>query len=311
MPGPDLNGEGVMGPLVMVEDPSDDRLADYRKLNDRVTRQRVEAEESMFVVEGRVAVARLLTSTYQVRSLLVDDHQAVAVPDLVSAVRERGAPVYVGGRQVVDGTVGFALHRGVVAVAHRPPVAEAQMVIAHAAGATNRPGRPPLLAVLEGLNDHQNIGALFRNAAAFGVAGVLLDPTCGDPLYRRAVRVSVGYSLHVPFARLTPWPDAFDDLRAAGFLVVALTPDRVGDPADGNKRITLSELARFLSTRARSSPPSTLLGVALVVGAEGAGLSEPARAAADHTVGIPMAPGVDSLNVATAAAIAFHTLADA
>jgi tRNA G18 (ribose-2'-O)-methylase SpoU len=159
-----------------------------------------------------------------------------------------------------------------------------------------------VVAVLEGLNDHENIGALFRNAAAFGVAGILLDPTCADPLYRRAVRVSVGHVLHVPFARLTPWPAGLHRLQEAGFKVAALAPSPAADP--GVPVVTLTDLRASISG---SRPPA---GVALLLGAEGPGLTPAALAASDVVVSIPTADGVDSLNVATAAAIAFHRLSD-
>jgi tRNA G18 (ribose-2'-O)-methylase SpoU len=201
---------------------------------------------------------------------------------------------------VVAGTVGFALHRGVVAVAHRPPPTDPARLLAEA-GAVPRGGTPRLVAALEGLNDHENIGALFRNAAAFGVAGVLLDPACADPLYRRSIRVSVGHVLHTPFARLEPWPSGLDRVRAAGFVVVALAPH---PPAGGGvPAIGLAELGARLSGSDRP------VGVALLLGAEGPGLTDAALAASDMTVTIPMADGVDSLNVATAAAVAFHALA--
>jgi tRNA G18 (ribose-2'-O)-methylase SpoU len=184
----------------------------------------------------------------------------------------------------------------VVAVAQRPDPADPDRVLADA-WAAGPHARPPLVAVLEGLNDHENIGALFRNAAAFGVSGVLGDPTCADPLYRRSVRVSMGHVLHVPFARLAPWPDGIARVRGAGFLVAALAPH----PAPGGAvpRAGLSELRDQRASGA---------GVALLLGAEGPGLSDSARDAADCVVTIPMADGVDSINVATAAAVAFHAL---
>jgi tRNA G18 (ribose-2'-O)-methylase SpoU len=289
----------TLGPLIEVDDPDDPRLDLYRRLNDPAARFRREAQQAVFVVEGRLTVARLLTSRYGIRSLLVDDHQVTAAGDLVEATRARGAPVFVGSHAVVADTVGFALHRGVVAVADRPAPAPPGPLLADATGSATPDGRPPVVAVLEGLNDHENIGALFRNAAAFGVAGVLLDPTCADPLYRRSVRVSVGHVLHTPFARLDPWPDALQRVRSAGFVIAALVPDpgvTPGIPATG-----LAEL-RAAATRARS-------GVAVLLGAEGPGLTPAALAASDVVVSIPMAPEVDSLNVATAAAIAFHGLA--
>ncbi len=289
------------GPLVGVDDPDDPRLDLYRDLNDPAGRIRLDADRSVFVVEGRLAVDRLLTSQYTVRSLLVDDHQMVAASDLVAAARARGAPVFVGSRAVVAGTVGFALHRGVVAVANRPSPAGTGRLLADAAATSAPEGTFPLVAVLEGLNDHENIGALFRNAAAFGVAGVLLDPTCADPLYRRSIRVSVGHVLHMPFARLVPWPTGLHQVRAAGFVVAALAPRPAAD--SGIPAVSLAEL------KARMSGSGHPVGVALLLGAEGPGLTDTALAASDVMVPIPMADGVDSLNVATAAAVAFHALA--
>jgi tRNA G18 (ribose-2'-O)-methylase SpoU len=291
----------ALGPLIEVVRPEDPRLDLYRGLNDPGGRVRLEAHQSVFVVEGRLAVERLLTSEYRVRSLLVDDHQVNAAGDLVAATRARGAPVFVGARAVVAGTVGFALHRGVVAVADRPAPLDTERLLIDAARNSTPPG-PPLVAVLEGLNDHENIGALFRNAAAFGVGGVLLDPTSADPLYRRSIRVSVGHALHVPFARLEPWPSGLDRVRSAGFAVAALAPR----PADdhGASAVTLAELKAWRSGPGR--PP----GVALLLGAEGSGLTSSALAASDVTVHIPMVDGVDSLNVATAAAVAFHALSE-
>ena len=145
--------------------------------------------------------------------------------------------------------------------------------------------------VLEGVNDHENVGSLFRNAAAFGVDAVVLDPTTADPLYRRATRVSLGHVLRVPFARVSEggWPAVLDDLRAAGLTTVALTPSREAEPLS---RLVADALPR----------------VALLVGSEGPGLSSTALAAADRRVRIPMAAGTDSVNVATAAAIALAAL---
>ena len=289
------------GPLVRVDDPADSRLDLYRDLKDPAGRIRRVADHSVFVVEGKLAVDRLLTSGYTVRSLLVDDYQVTAAGDLVAAAQARGAPVFVGSRAVVAGTVGFALHRGVVAVANRPSSVETGRLLADAAGTPDPQEAPPLLAILEGLNDHENIGSLFRNAAAFGVAGVLLDPTCADPLYRRSIRVSVGHVLHMPFARLVPWPTGLHQVQAAGFVVAALA----ARPADdrGIPVVSLAEL------QARMSGTDHPVGVALLLGAEGPGLTDAALAASDVVVSIPMMDRVDSLNVATAAAVAFHALA--
>jgi tRNA G18 (ribose-2'-O)-methylase SpoU len=294
--------------VVEVEDPEDVRLGDYRDLKYRAGRRHL-ADGAVFVVEGKLGVGQLLASSYRVKSLLVDDHQAVAAADLVDGVRSAGAPVFVGRREVVQQIVGFSFHRGVVAVASRGQAVGPGEVVAATAGAPGAGGGPPLLAVLEGLNDHENIGALFRNAAAFGVGGVLLDPTCADPLYRRSVRVSVGHVLHVPFARLGPWPGALERVRAAGFLIAALAPRREG-ARGGRATISLGELVELVCPSPPGAAPAGQgsRGVALVLGAEGPGLSAPALDAVDVTVSIPMAAGVDSLNVATAAAVAFHRL---
>jgi tRNA G18 (ribose-2'-O)-methylase SpoU len=288
------------GPMARVDDPDDPRLDLYRDLHDPAGRIRLESERSVFVVEGRLAVERLLTSDYPIRSLLVDDHQVTAAGELVAAVRAVPAPVYVGTREVVARTVGFALHRGVVAVAERAAPADPGGVLSEAAVPDGRTGALRMLAVLEGLNDHENIGSLFRNAAAFGVAGVLLDPTCADPLYRRSVRVSVGHVLHVPFARVSPWPDGLHQVRAAGFVVAALAPR-----PDGTRAVPVVDLGGLRERVSRPGPP---IGVALLLGAEGPGLTAAALDASDLVVSIPMADGVDSLNVATAAAVGFHAL---
>jgi tRNA G18 (ribose-2'-O)-methylase SpoU len=306
---------GRPGAVVQVDDPGDPRLADYRRLNDPAGRRALEAERSIIVVEGRLAVARLLESEHRVLSLLVDDRHLVAVDHLVVSTLDRGAPVYVGTPEVVAATVGFALHRGVVAVARRPVSVAAGDLLADIAPSSGVGEPPAVVAVLEGLNDHENIGALFRNAAAFGVSAVLMDPTCADPLYRRSIRVSVGHVLRVPFARLPTWPAGLDLLRDAGFLVAAMAavpPDGVGS---GPHPLRLSELRARVSRGTgpthddrggdRLGRPG---GVALLLGAEGPGLSDRARSTADVTVSIPMSHGVDSLNVATAAAVAFHAL---
>jgi tRNA G18 (ribose-2'-O)-methylase SpoU len=176
--------------------------------------------------------------------------------------------------------VGFHLNRGVLAVADRPAPPTVDEVVAGAR----------VLAVLEGVGDHENLGALFRNAAALGVDGVLLAPGCSDPLYRRSVRVSMGHVLRVPFATFDHWPGGLDVLREKGFRVAALTPRADSVPLRG----------------LRARVPGR---IALLLGAEGPGLSAEAIAAADLAVRIEMVPGVDSLNVATAAAVAFHEVA--
>jgi tRNA G18 (ribose-2'-O)-methylase SpoU len=258
--------------------PAGDPLDDYRDLRDTARRRDVERRRGFFVVEGRYALEALLTSPYPIRSVLVSEPKAPAIRLLVDG----RAPVLVVPAADMAALTGFDFHRGVLASAGRLPLPAVDDLLA--------PART--VAVLEGLNDHENLGALFRNAAAFGVDAVLLDPTTADPLYRRSVRVSAGHVLRVPWTRLEEWPVGLDALRDRGFVVVALTPAAGAEPID--------RFARDLPDR-----------VALLLGAEGPGLSAAALARADRRVRIPIAAGVDSLNVATAAAVAFHAVATA
>ena len=263
-----------------IEDPADPAIADYVGLTDPALRQRVEADGGFFIVEGITAVERLFTadaSRFYIRSFLLTP---TAYERIGAAAEATGASVLVAEPAVLREVVGFAIHRGVVASVDRP----AALTVAEVArGASS-------LLVLEGVSDHENLGGLFRNAAAFGVGGVVLDPTCADPYYRRAVRVSMGHVLGVPLARATQWPVGIAELQELGFTVAALTP--------GDGSVPIDELAI-------EGP------VAVMVGAESPGLTTAAIAAADVAVRIPMAPGIDSLNVATAAGIALHRLATA
>jgi tRNA G18 (ribose-2'-O)-methylase SpoU len=337
---------GPLGPLVAVDDPHDPRLAHYRDLAG-ATRRRRPGDDTVVMVEGRLAVERLVTSRYQTLSLLVDDHQVRTAARVVDAVRATGAPVYVAPRTVVAATAGFDLHRGVIAAARRPAPADGEDLVARAVDRARAEHRPCVVVVLEGLNDHENLGALFRNAAALGADAVLLDPTCADPLYRRCIRVSVGHVLHVPFARLPHWPQALADLRRHGLVLAAMTP--AGSAPSAPRAATVADLPRLATTRAATgatdpaaptrptdptdpaaptrptaathptegtgSPPvhgpNGPSGLALILGAEGPGLRRSTLAGADWAVSIPMADGIDSLNVATAAAIALHRLLDA
>jgi tRNA G18 (ribose-2'-O)-methylase SpoU len=231
----------------------------------------------VFVVEGSRSVAQLLHSEWPLLSLLLRPERVDAMTDAIETFERRGAPVYVAGPAVFDRIAGFPVHRGVLALAGRRPQPDPLSLVA----GVDR------VVVVEAINDHENLGSIFRNAAALGAGAVLLDPRCCDPLYRRTVRVSVGQVLRVPFARLDPWPAALRSLTGRGFSIVALDP-AASEPLDALPR---------------HGP------LALLVGGEGPGLSEPARRAADRRVRIPMAAGVDSLNVATAVAIALHHLA--
>ena len=259
---------------IEVEDPADPRLDDYRDLTTADRRPDRPGGRGLVIAEGVVVVRRLIDSPYPVRSLLGVPRRLAELADDLAPL---DVPAYAAEPATMAAAVGFHLNRGVLAVADRAAPPDP---LALAAGAR-------LLAVAEGVNDHENLGSLFRNAAALGVDGVLLGPRCADPLYRRSVRVSMGHVLRVPFAALPgEWPGALDALRAAGLTVAALTPAPDAVPLAA---------AGLAGTR-----------TALLLGAEGPGLSAEALAAADLRVRIPMASGVDSLNVATAAAVAFH-----
>ena len=264
-----------MARVVAVDDAADPRLSDFRDLARADRRPDRPGGRGLVLAEGTVVVRRLLASPYPPRALL---GVARRIEDLAPDLRRPGVPAdvpaYVTDADTMAHVVGFHLNRGVLASADRAPAPDLATLLA---GARR-------VALLEGVNDHENLGALFRNAAALGVDTVLVGPGCADPLYRRSVRVSMGHVLRVPFATVELGA-AVAALRAAGFTLAALTP--AGDPSGlaavaGHERL------------------------ALLLGAEGPGLSAAALAAADVPVRIPMAGDVDSLNVATAAAVAFH-----
>lgn len=247
-------------------------MADFLHLSDAGARR-----DGFFVAEGALVIRHLLRSPYAVRSVLAT-RQGLAA--LQADLDGSEAPVYLVDQPVMESIAGFRFHRGALASGARRPPPPFEEVVAGA----------DLVLVLEGVNDNENLGALFRNAAAFGVAAVVLDHASADPLYRRAIRVSMGHALRIPFARVDDATTAVARLQALGFEVLALTP---AAPADD---------VRAVPVRPRQ---------ALLVGAEGPGLAVATMAAADRRVRIAMAPAVDSLNVATAAAVALHHLARA
>ncbi len=265
-----------MATITPVDDPADPRVDDYRDLTTADRRPDRPGGRGLVIAEGVVVVRRMIASPYPLRSLLGVPRR---IDELAADLAAVPVPAYSIDAETMATVVGFHLNRGVLAVADRAAQPDVAALVRDAR----------LVAVLEGVGDHENLGALFRNAAALGVDAVLLGPRCSDPLYRRSVRVSMGHVLRVPFAELPgPWPASLDVLRAAGLRVAALTP----------------------AVDAAPLRPSGLAGerVALLLGAEGPGLSGEALAAADVRVRIPMAHGVDSLNVATAAAVAFHAI---
>jgi tRNA G18 (ribose-2'-O)-methylase SpoU len=259
--------------VTRIDDPADVRLADFRDLTTADRRPDRPGGKGLVIAEGVVVVRRLLASPYPVRALLGVERRITELDAEVDST----VPAYVTSAEVMAEVVGFHLNRGVLAVADRAR----PWTVADLAARSQR------LAVLEGVGDHENLGALFRNVAALGIDGVILGPGCSDPLYRRSVRVSMGHVLAVPFATAESWPGALESLRDKGFQVLALTPRADAMALD----------------KVRPGGP-----VALLLGSEGPGLTDVAIEAADMAVRIPMAGGVDSLNVATAGAVAFYAL---
>ncbi|MPY88359.1 MAG: RNA methyltransferase [Luteitalea sp.] len=263
-------------PVVPIESSDDPRIADYRSIPD----PELLARRGVFIAEGRLVVRRLLeTGSPCVRSLLVSDAALASIRDVVDPDRD-SRRIYVASKDLLSAIVGFNVHRGCLACAERPAPLPLETVIAPT-------GRSPLI-VLEAVGNPDNIGGIFRNARALGGCGVVLDRRCCDPLYRKAIRVSMGSCLEVPFTTVDEWIGTLQAIKDAGWWLVGLAPDRAAP-----------DLADVLRGQ-RAAP------VAFLLGHEGFGLSDEARALTHAVARIPMAPGVDSLNIATAAAIALY-----
>jgi tRNA G18 (ribose-2'-O)-methylase SpoU len=262
--------------LVEVEDPADPRLGDYVGLTDSVRRVKHEPAAGFFLAEGQLVMRRAAQAGCPPRSLLLAPNR---VDDLLPELQVLDCPVYVASPEVLLAVTGFHVHRGALGSFGRPAVPCPAQVLATARR----------ILVLEEVNSPTNLGAIFRSAAGLGMDAVLLSPTCCDPLYRRAVRVSMGEVLAVPYAYLEQWPAGLGGISEAGFRILALTP-----AADA---VPLDDVAIGPDDR-----------IALLLGAEGPGLSASAQASSDLRVRIPMAAGVDSLNVGAAAAVACWAL---
>lgn len=261
--------------LIPVDDIDDPRLADYRDIRDGDTRGR----PGLFVGEQALVVAQMLALPGVTKSVLVAPEKV----GQLAALAGDDVPIYVAPLPLLSAVAGFPVHRGVLAVGHRAAFDSRSLAdIVPAAGV------PGCVLACEGITHVDNIGLLFRNAAAFGVSGILLDPTCHDPLYRKAVRVSIGHVLTVPWAWSSDWRGDLERLRddfRFKLIGAALRPDAMA----------LDDV----------TPPARS---ALIVGTEFGGLRPDTLAQCDHVVRIPMAPGVDSLNVAVAAAVCLHRL---
>jgi tRNA G18 (ribose-2'-O)-methylase SpoU len=262
--------------LLEVADPDDPRLADYRDLRDVELRKHLEAEHGLFLAEGEKVVRRAVESGFAPRSFLMAPRWLDGLADVLDS---SDAPCFVMSEALAEQVTGFHVHRGALASLARRPLPSVDEVLAGAR----------TVVVLEDIADHTNVGAAFRSAAALGIDAVLLAPRCADPLYRRAVKVAMGAVFTVPYARLESWYDAMPQLSRAGFTTVALTlaedATAIEDAVDGLDR------------------------VALVLGSEGHGLSPRWETSADRRAVIPMRPGIDSLNVAAASAVACYVTA--
>lgn len=261
--------------VVDVTDPADPRLDDFRDLNSVDRRPDLPTGKGLVIAEGVLVVQRMLASRFSPRALLGTERRLTELGDSLDGLT---APYYRVSAEVMAEVVGFHLNRGVLASASRAPALTVGQVLE---GATT-------IVVLEGVNDHENLGSVFRNAAGLGVDAVLFGSGCADPLYRRAVRVSMGHALLVPFATMTRWPDDLKMVQENSFQLLSMTPD----PA---VPLVAEAMAGLRGQR-----------VGFLVGAEGPGLQERTMRLSDARVRVPMSRGTDSLNVATAAALAFY-----
>jgi tRNA G18 (ribose-2'-O)-methylase SpoU len=268
-------------PVIRIEDAADSRLHDYKG----VLVPELAARTGVFIAEGRLVVRRLLAeSRLTTRSVLVTDAPLAALADVLE--RRPALPVFVVPQPVMNAITGFNIHRGCLGIGERPAPVPWQELIQLPTPKDQLPKN--VVVVLERVANADNVGGVFRSAAAFGASAVLIDPASTDPLYRKAIRTSMGAALQVPFARADPWPAALIDLRGLGFAVIAMTPAPDARP--------LRDVADAVAWRP----------AAIVLGHEGDGLTADALAACEFHARIPIGSGVDSLNVAAAAAIALY-----
>lgn len=267
-----------MGDLIQITSPDDVRLADFRDLRDVSLRKSIEATHGLFLAEGAKVVRRAAAKKYPARSFLMAPRWVDELADVLAAY---DAPIYVMSEELVEQITGYHVHRGALGSFVRPPLVPAADILAAARGDRRR------IVVLEDLVDDGNIGLVFRNAAALGIDGILLTERAADPLYRRSIKTSMGNVFNVPWTRVRGLEDALEALRADGYVPVALTLT--------DDSISLDELVAMDLPR-----------LAFVFGTEGAGVHPKTEQQVDHCVRIPMEAGVDSLNVAAAAAVTFY-----
>lgn len=261
--------------FLLIIDPADPRLADYRNIPDPDLLQ----SRGLFVAEGRLVVRRLLTeSRYKTQSVMVTEPARAALGDVLETRPD--VPVYVVPPLLMNEITGFNIHRGCLAIGEREPPGPWRNIVANSR----------VVVAVERIGNPDNVGGIFRNAAAFGAGAVLLDEATSDPLYRKAIRTSMGAALVMPFARVDSLPAMLGELRRDGFASVALTPAPSATP--------LTSVARDVGEKR----------VVVVLGHEGEGLSADTLQACEFRARIPISSAVDSLNVASAAAIGLHEL---
>lgn len=265
--------------IVRITDLDHEGLADYRGLTDVVLRRKTEPAGGLYIAESAKVISRALAAGHRPRSILLQEQWLPEISAVLEASDAADVPVFVGSSELLEQLTGFEMHRGALASMHRPELPAVSSVLRDARR----------VVVLENIVDHTNVGAIFRAVAGLGADAVLITPRCADPLYRRSVRVSMGTVLQVPWTRLPDWPDAATMLQSEGFHLAALA---------------LADTAVSLEDFADDQPEK----IAIMLGAEGDGLSRAALENADTIVTIPMQHGVDSLNVASASAVALYAL---
>lgn len=261
-----------------VQSSNDPEILDYVRLTDVALRSRHEPESGIYIAESAEVIRRAVAAGHVPRSILMQENWRERMADLIAELPD--TDVFVGSPQLLEEITGFHVHRGALAAMHRPELQPIAPLLETA----------QRIVVLEDIVDHTNVGAIFRSAAALGIDAVLVTPRCADPLYRRSVRVSMGTVFQIPWTRIDPWPGGLDLLHERGFTTVALDPHQ-------STAIDLGDFAE--------NPPERC---ALILGTEGPGISAPIQVSAQLSVRIPMAHGVDSLNVAAAAAVVFWAL---
>jgi tRNA G18 (ribose-2'-O)-methylase SpoU len=259
--------------IVEISSLDDPRLADYSHQTDVALKK---SGGGLYIAESLLVLERAIGAGHHPRSVLA---LGSSVADAVAATRDFDIPIFSGPSELLEELTGYLLHRGLIAAMHRPPLPDPADLLRDARR----------VVILEDVVDPTNVGAIFRSVAAIGADAVLVTPRCSDPFYRRSIRVSMGTVLQVPWTRVGDWPSTRALLAASGFSLAALA---------------LADTAVDLKTYAATAPER----VALVLGTEGAGLTREALEAADAVVTIPMAHGIDSLNVAATAAVAMFAL---